>query len=456
MSEEDQEDKKFPFDIKFQVKVLKLMIDNPAILSKCIKLVKPNYFETKALSWVFTKIVDYYLNYNKIITLAVFLHEIQSLGMNENQLEYLYLVKQVTEEKLEESDYVRDKLEEFIKSNVFIRELKSAVAYYNSRKFDMAMDEVNKCVNEVNNVNFRDLHRVDFIDSLADRVCARSIRVDEIATRFTTGVLELDARIGGGVGRGELFTIGADSGKGKSIWLANIAVSNVKSGSGKVLLVNLEGTDHQLMDRLDARFLNKNYHDVCKNNIPLSLYSEYTSENYKNVFKVCHLHDKFDHTVIDIDNEINELKSHNFKPDVLVVDYGDLLTPRGGLDKSNTYLGQEQVYRDLTVLGNKHNCAVFTASQLHRPSKDDNINDPAFVLTRKNVADCYSKIRVSSFFVTLNQTETEKQQKIMRLYLDKARSYEDGSTITIHTDYDNMQFYKPQESSFDSLVKKTL
>ena len=112
-------------------------------------------------------------------------------------------------------------------------------------------------------------------------------------------------------------------------------------------------------------------------------------------------------TVEQLDLEIDRLnQQEEFVPDVVIVDYADIMTPS---DKGNDYRNQlDGIWKRLRGLAQKRKCVVFTASQSGRAS----INKDA---DSKDIAEDIRKLAHITSMVSLNQTPSEKKAGILRL-----------------------------------------
>ena len=112
-------------------------------------------------------------------------------------------------------------------------------------------------------------------------------------------------------------------------------------------------------------------------------------------------------TVEQLDLELDRLEQQEgFVPDVIIVDYADIMTPS---DKGNDYRNQlDGIWKRLRGLAQKRKCVVFTASQSGRAS----INKDA---DSKDIAEDIRKLAHITSMVSLNQTRQEKKAGILRL-----------------------------------------
>lgn len=445
-------EERFPFDIKFEKALLHLLMTDSMLLVKASKYLKKEYFSTEVLQWIFRLLVEYYEKYNSTLTDLVIANEVLELDRTHKDihlLEYTAAVTEIRQLKVNDKPYVIKKVEEFIKRNLFIRGFHRMKDEFNANKFDNSITTMQETFEDINQVRFEEANKTFFFEETKQREFKRSDRQQNTVMRFTSGILELDAKIAGGVGRGELAIVMADAGRGKSICLVNAGASSILSNLAKVLHINLEGKDNQVEDRYDARFLNTEYRKVVRNELPNDYQKFYS--RYSNSLVIVNFHDKWDYTVLDIEQEIKILAADGFIPDVIIVDYGDLLCPRNK-KTGNSYEDQREVYQDLKTLGNKYKAAVWSAAQCSRaPPGTDPLNDRNFYYTRRNQADSYAKVRIADILFTLNCTDEEKKENTMRIYLDKFRDDECGIKLHTRTNFKNMQFYVPNDAGWQRL-----
>ena len=124
------------------------------------------------------------------------------------------------------------------------------------------------------------------------------------------------------------------------------------------------------------------------------------------------------------------LYHYNFFPDVLIVDYADLMA----IDTKNLRIDTGRLYKELRGLAVEYNMAVVTASQANRGGEE------VKVLTRSHLAEDYSKVAISDNLLTFNQTKLEYQLNLARLYVDKGRNDRKGDLILLSQNYEIGQY----------------
>ena len=280
--------------------------------------------------------------------------------------------------------------------------------------------------------------------------------LDEDYSAFPTGIKELDD-LSLGPARKRLHVFGAQSGRGKSWWLVNLAKAALL-GRKKVLYITLELSETEVAQRIyqalfaiskrdapvmsrrfqtdNGRFagieekelkklLNFKQHDirakVRKKVQPLTkrppiLVKEFPTGSL---------------TIRDLEAYLDSLEGgEGFIPDLVLVDYADLMY----VDPAALRVGLGVLYKDLRGLGMKRNIAMATVTQLNRSAP------PGGVSTGLHVAEDYSKIATADYFLTYNQTAAEHALGLARLFQDKGRTEKDKFTVLISQAYEIGQF----------------
>jgi len=113
-------------------------------------------------------------------------------------------------------------------------------------------------------------------------------------------------------------------------------------------------------------------------------------------------------TVSDIRNEVAYLENtQNFIPDVIVLDYADLIKPDGGSNEKRHQL--DDIWEALRGWGQEKHVTIISASQTNRLSADvDYLKDT-------HVAEDYSKIAKLDIAIGLCQTDQMKEMGMMNI-----------------------------------------
>ena len=99
-------------------------------------------------------------------------------------------------------------------------------------------------------------------------------------------------------------------------------------------------------------------------------------------------------------NHIEKLKQRDIKPDMILVDYGDLLKPVTVTREKRHDL--ESIYEELRAIAQENKCPVWTASQTNRSGLN------AEVVTLESISEAYSKCFVADFICSYPEQSTTK------------------------------------------------
>ena len=176
-----------------------------------------------------------------------------------------------------------------------------------------------------------------------------------------TGYKSID-NFAGGLTRGEITIIGGRPGHGKTTFLVNLVTSLVKNGY-KVAMFNRELPNTEVIKKMLCIEMPKlEYTDIRR-----GVLSDNTIEllrKAKEIMTKKYSEDKFVmfDNIRDLPKTASEIKK--FKPDVIIDDYIQLITPVGKEDTRRLQL--ERICNDYKWLAKENNCAVILASQLNR------------------------------------------------------------------------------------------
>lgn len=123
--------------------------------------------------------------------------------------------------------------------------------------------------------------------------------------------------------------------------------------------------------------------------------------------------------------------TQGFIPDVIAIDYADLMTPETSYTQYRHDLAA--IYRGLREIALEKNALMITASQSNRASIGINL------VSLKHFAE-YSKTNIADIVLSLCQTESEEQQSIIRIFCCKNRSGVKGFQIENYYSFTIGQF----------------
>ena len=127
-----------------------------------------------------------------------------------------------------------------------------------------------------------------------------------------------------------------------------------------------------------------------------------------------------------IKNHIDRLIRRGTKPNMVIVDYGDLLRPVTSQREKRIEL--ESIYEELRSIAQIYEVPVWTASQTNRTGLN------AEVITMESISEAFNKCFVADFICTMSRTVEDKNNNEGRMFIAKNRSGPDGMVFPMFID----------------------
>ena len=299
------------FGPAFQSKVIASLILNGSFLGQSIDVLNPNFFESQASKWVVNKIIQYYLEYKKNPSMEFFRVEMTDLETKSNlKVEVIDQLKNshthFTDQDLE---YVQNRFLEFAKNQTLKHAILRSAEMLQRGQYDDIKSLIDNALKAGTQKDVGLMWGEDF-----------DIRhLESARNTMPTGWTPIDEHLDGGLGPGELGVIAAPSGVGKSWTLTNLGKVALTRGKN-VLHYSFELNENYQGIRYDTVFseiepsklknhldLVKGIVDKVKGNLIIKYYPGRTA------------------TVNTLLAHIEYLSMQDFIPDLIVVDYADLM-----------------------------------------------------------------------------------------------------------------------------------
>lgn len=261
------------------------------------------------------------------------------------------------------------------------------------------------------------------------------------STGVATGLADLDQLLNGGLQNGELITIAADTGGGKSALVATMAY-NVGLRGKRVVYFNYEMSSLQIGRRFAAMDSGINLSAISSANIhddqwPLFLRS-LNRLNEIDVFVV----NAAGMTVHDIKNKCAELEADG-GIDLIIVDYIQLVTPSRGRKGGNRENDVAGISRDLKLLAGELYKPIIALSQINRDAPKRPDKRPRLGDLRESGAIAQDSDVVIMVYRDEMYNEDTEFPNIAELLIEKFRN---GATGKVDT------FYKKTTTQFLDLA----
>jgi replicative DNA helicase len=237
---------------------------------------------------------------------------------------------------------------------------------------------------------------------------------------------------GGGLAGGELGVVVAPAGGGKSWGLINLAANALKSGK-VVLYYTLELNAFYVGRRVDAFLTNIPFQNLGEETSKEKIKS--TLENITGDLIIKHYPTRTA-SVITLSSHIEKCISQGKTPDIIIVDYADLIRPSKAGDKR---LELNDIYEELRGLAGEYDIPIWTASQANRSSTEED------VIEGNKVSESYNKVMVADFIMSLSRKTNDKIGGTGRWHIIKNRFGPDGMTFPskVNTMTGHIEIFEP-------------
>tara|TARA_R100000152_G_scaffold20334_2_gene13776 strand:+ start:827 stop:2137 length:1311 start_codon:yes stop_codon:yes gene_type:complete len=307
-------------------------------------------------------------------------------------------------------DYIKDTAIDFCKKQVLKTAMMRSVKLLKSSSYD----EIAKEINEALKLGISVDYGYDYLADFEKRF--------EIKSRnpVSTGWDEIDEICKGGLGKGELGVVIAPTGAGKSMVLTHLGAQAVAAGK-TVVHYTLELGDTVIGSRYDS----------CITGVPLKDLYSFKEVIYDTVQEIkgrliIKEYPTKSASTQTIKNHLEKLRQRGIEPDMIIVDYGDLLRPVTTHKEHRNNL--ESIYEELRAVSQIYECPLWTASQTNRSGLN------AEVITMESISEAFNKCFVADFIFSVSRTVQDKNNNTGRVFVAKNRNGPDGLVYPIFMD----------------------
>lgn len=400
----------------FQEKIVQGLLTDRLWAEQMSEVINVDFFDLKYLKFLADRYFKYHTKYKDFPTLQLLVSIIRDdlkagndTVLRDQIIEYLQRIRHNPD--MGDLEYVKDKALDFCRKQAFRGALEQAVDLIQTDKFDSVMDLMRSALAVGTTPSIG--------HDLFEDMDARFVRVSRHPV--ATGLEALDQKgiLNGGLGRGEIGVITAPTGVGKSHMLVNLGAAAVKKGKN-VIHYTFELTENATGLRYDS-----NICMIPSNEVPER--SEEVREAYSEMEGLGRIiikeYPTGTATVQTLRSHIEKLSLKGFIPDLLVIDYADIMRSSRQYESMRHEL--KKVYEDLRNLAMEKNIPIWTASQSNRDSASSDI------VGLENMSESYGKAQVADVVVSISRKPAEKASGLGRLYIAKNRAGRDGILFPI-------------------------
>jgi len=405
----------------FQVKVISSLLTDLNFLQTSSDILSGVIFDSDSHAWLCDEVIEYFIKHKTVPTLDVLKIQINEIEDKVLQVAIIDTLRDVWKNiESTDLDFVKEKCLDFCRNQALKNAILESVNLLENQDYDGIKSLIDKSMSVGME---RDIGH-EYITSLEERLS------DSVRMVVPTGWDIIDEVMDGGLGAGELGVIVAPAGIGKTWMLQSIGASGMQRGL-TVVHYSLE---------LNQTYVGLRY-DTVFTGITTSNIKFYKEDVQKKIDQLKgNLYVKYyptrSATVQTLNAHLKQLEMQSIKPDMVIVDYADIVKPIGTFREKRHSIGDN--YERLRELAGEFEIPVWTASQANRSALEEDVIDAS------KVSEDYSKVMTSDFVMSISRKVEDKISNTARCHVIKNRFGVDGMTypMMMNTNIGKIEIYE--------------
>lgn len=392
------------YGLAFQTKVIFSLLNNREFLNNIHDVLDENYFDNTAHKWIVDKIIKYHNKYHATPTLEVLKSEYEKVSNDVLKINIREQLKDIYKVVSNDSEYIEGEFAAFCKNQQLKKALLTSVDLIKAEDYDSIRDLINNALKAGLDKNLGHEYNKDL---------ETRYRQEQRIT-IPTPWSEVNELLQGGLGNKDFGLIFGGPGAGKSWSLVALAGTAVKLGYN-VIYYTLELGEEYVGKRFDAFFTK-----IAANEI---MYHKEKVEEILPKIKGNLIIKEYvtgRATISTLEAHIQKCKDLGTPPDLIVIDYVDLLKSKKNSRERKDEI--DDIYVSTKGLAKQLNVPVWSASQVNRAGATDE------VIEGHKAAGSYDKMMIADFAASISRRAQDKEQGIGRFHIMKNRYGMDGIT----------------------------
>jgi len=401
------------FGKNFQEGLCQLILEDRPFADQIHEVLDTNFLELSYLRTFVKQVFAYRDKYNvhpsTKIMMTLLRSELEGETDTDKQQVRSYFAR-ICNSEVEGRKYIKEISLDFCRKQKLKEAMMESVKLLQTSSFD----EISAVINDALKLGSDNNFGHDYVKDFEARF--------QLKTRnaVTTGWHEIDSLTKGGLGAGELGVVIAPTGAGKSMVLTHLGSQAVKEGK-TVIHYTLELAESAIGNRYDS----------CLTGVPLGDLFQLKELVYETVQDIegrliIKEYPTKSASTRTLTTHLEKLRKRDITPDMIIVDYGDLLRPVTYQKEKRNEL--ESIYEELRAIAQENKCPVWTASQTNRSGLN------AEVITMESISEAFNKCFVADFIFSVSRTIDDKNNNTGRVFVAKNRNGPDGLIYPIFMD----------------------
>ena len=403
------------YGLSFQTKVLSALLTDKKFITNVHDIINDTYFDNTGQKWIINEILKYYNKFNTFPTMEVLKVELKRV---ENEVLQVAIKEQLKEayKSADDSDlqYVENEFSSFCKNQQLKQALLNSVDLLKANDYDSIKGLMNNALKAGNDKNVGMMYEKD--------VETRYREDDRNPIPFPWPTFNKITQ--GGYGKGDLVLIFGNPKGGKSWSVVAMAGEAARLGYN-VVYYSLELSESYVGKRFDAYFTGISVSEIDKHRDKVE---EIMSEIPGKIIIKSYSPKRA--SLDTIEHHYNQLiDQHEIKPDVLFIDYLDLLKNRGSRKERKDDI--DDVYTDAKGLAKELEIPIVSPSQANRSGAEKEI------LESSHIAGSFDKIMIGDIVISLARGRVDRLNGTGRWHFMGNRYGVDGVTFSTQIDTSN-------------------
>ena len=394
----------------FQMKVISSLLTHKEFLQNINDVLDDNDFSNPAHKWIINEILNYYDKYHTTISMDVLKVEMKKIENDVLKVSIKEQLREAYKADIDDLTYVQEEFSSFCKNQQLKKALLNSVDLLKAGDYESIKYMIESAMKAGQDKNIGHEYSKD----------VESRYREDHRTTVPSPWGPINELIQGGLGNGDLGLIFGNPGGGKSWTLVALGGHAVKLGYN-VIHYTLELSESYTGRRYDAFFTNVPVDKLETNkekvtDTILDIPGELIIKEYP-MGKT---------TISTIESHINKVKTLGIEPDLIIIDYIDLLSTK---KKTADRKGEiDDIYTSTKGLARELNIPIWSVSQVNRAGAKDN------VIEGDKAAGSYDKMMITDLSISLSRKKEDKVNGTGRFHIMKNRYGMDGLTFQVNVD----------------------
>jgi replicative DNA helicase len=394
----------------FQIKVISSLLTHKEFLVNIHDIISEDYFDNQAHKWVIKEILKYYDKYHSTPSMEVLKIELKRIDNEILQISIKEQLKEAYKASDDDLAYVEEEFSNFCKNQQLKKALLNSVELLDAGDYDSIRYLVDNALKAGGDKNLG----LEYSKDIETRYR------EEHRMAVPTPWDAFNKLFQGGIGPGDFGLIFGNPGGGKSWTLIALGAHAVRLGFNVI---------HYTLE-LGEDYVGRRY-DACFTGVPVNLITDFKNKVEETIVDlpgnlVIKEYSPGKASISTIEAHIQKCIDQDFKPDLIIIDYVDLLRSK----RNNRERKEEidDIYVSTKGLARELKIPVWSVSQVNRAGAKDDI------IEGDKAAGSYDKIMITDISISLSRKKEDKVAGTGRFHIMKNRYGGDGMTFGAKVD----------------------